>query len=261
MKRSGGSTGTCVVGASLMAGQHADMTRTVNTVVQYYEDADDVDSVLWAWGRLRTNAARYAEAAVLMTEGRYAEADSLVQAMPEEREMREKEESERTRMLDYISILAGAYAQDRRAHQLDSAELSELGDLVGEHYDRPAVWASNLLCAHYKLCRAPYTGGDAEPKAQKPRGRKEPVTSGGQLTAHPNPADTWVALSHHVPGNTGTLQLVVQDMAGRILRIFTVGGEQGQTLWDIRNAVPGVYTVELVGDGRTLEALRVVVRP
>ncbi len=246
---------------SLMAGQHSAMTQLVNAVVQLYEDDGDVDSVLWVWGRLRTNAARYAEAALLMAEGRFAEADSLVEAIPEEREQREKEESERTRMLAYIGILAGADAQDRSAHELDSAEVAQLALLVGEHYDRPAVWASNLLCAHYQTCRAPYTGGDVEPKAQKPRGRKRPISSGAMLTAHPNPADTWVALSHHVPGNTTALHLVVRDMAGRVVQTFTAGGEQGQTLWDIRNVSPAVYAVELVQAGRTLETLQVVVQP
>ncbi len=246
---------------SLMAGQHTDMTQAVNTVVQFYEDADDVDSVLWAWGRLRTNAARYAEAAALMAEGRFAEADSLVQAMPEERELREKEETERTRMMAYMGILAGAYAQDRSTHQLDSAEVAQLALLVGEHYDRPAVWASNLLCAVYGSCRAPYTGGDVEPKAQKPRGHKKPVSSGGMLTAHPNPADTWVALSHHVPGNTAVLQMVVRDMAGRVVQTFTAGGAQGQTLWDIRGLAAGAHSVELLRDGRTLEVVRVVLKP
>ncbi len=81
------------------------------------------------------------------------------------------------------------------------------------------------------------------------------------LTAHPNPADTWVALGHHVPGNTTALQLVVRDMAGRVLQTFTAGGEQGQTLWDIRGLAAGVHSVELLRDGRTLEVVRVVLEP
>ncbi len=81
------------------------------------------------------------------------------------------------------------------------------------------------------------------------------------LTAHPNPADSWVALNHHVQGNTAVLQLVVRDMAGRVVRTFTAGGAQGQTLWDIRGLAAGVHSVELLRDGRTLGVVRVVLNP
>jgi uncharacterized delta-60 repeat protein len=80
------------------------------------------------------------------------------------------------------------------------------------------------------------------------------------LTAHPNPADTWVALNHHVPGNTGALTLAVRDMTGRLLHTITTGGPQGQSLWDSRNVLPGVYTVELQNGHRTLGTVRVVIQ-
>ncbi len=70
-----------------------------------------------------------------------------------------------------------------------------------------------------------------------------------------------MALSHHVPGNTAVLQLVVRDMAGRVVQTFTAGGAQGQTLWDIRGMAAGVHSVELLRDGRTLEVVRVVLKP
>ena len=248
---------------SLMAVQHSAMTQVVNTMVQLYEDDGDVDSVLWAWGRLRTNAARYAEAAKLMADGRFTEADSLVKAMPEEREQREKEESERTRMLAYIDILAGAYAQDRNTHQLDSGEVAQLAQLVGAHYDRPAVWASNLLCAHYRMCRAPYTGGDVEPKAQKPRGSKPLLTAPTTvLTLHPNPANTWVAASYQIPlSQGGTAEMLVRDAVGRVLERRAVPEGQGQQVVDIRGYTAGMYAVELIQQGRSVSTERFIVQP
>ncbi|MBX2980203.1 MAG: T9SS type A sorting domain-containing protein [Flavobacteriales bacterium] len=190
-----------------------------------------------------------------------AAADSMLQAMPQERTLKPGEETERTRMISYIGILAAAGSAGRTSWQLDSAEVAQLSTLVGIHYDRPAIWAGNLLCAAYGKCRAPYTGGDATPKNAKPGRTRKPITGKHSFTAHPNPANSYVVLSHQVPSNTGTLHLVVRDLSGRGLKHFTATGEIGQTVWDTRGITPGVYTVELQHEGRSLETLRVVVQP
>ena len=128
-----------------------------------------LDTLRWAWQQLRTNGARYAEAAILLEHGLYEEADSLVEAMPEERELRPGELDERGRMLTYINVLATAAADNRNAHQLNTHEVAQLEQMIGTNYDRPSNWASNLLCASYKKCRAPYTGPTSSPKSLRVR--------------------------------------------------------------------------------------------
>ncbi|MBK8499311.1 MAG: hypothetical protein IPL52_10950 [Flavobacteriales bacterium] len=74
----------------------------------------------------------------------------------------------------YINVLKNAALDGRNAYQLNSGELSELLEMVDEgHYDRPSGWASNLLCAVYKVCRPPATGccgiaqGEPQPRTRK----------------------------------------------------------------------------------------------
>jgi len=45
-----------------------------------------------------------------------------------------------------------------------------------------------------------------------------------------------------------------------VLQAFTIGGEQGQATWTVQQVVPGVYSVELVRNGRTEGTERLVIQ-
>ncbi len=151
--------------------------------------------------------------------------------------------------------------QSRDEYALNSAEVDVLLDLVGEHYDRPAIWASNLLCVQYKKCRAPYTGGKPKPKSiilqQQVLHHGAPAAA---LQIHPNPANNWTAFTFQLPGNRATLQLRIRDAQGRIAHSMQASGEEGQVVWDTRNVAPGVYTVELLRDGQVERTERLVIQ-
>ncbi|MBK8499295.1 MAG: hypothetical protein IPL52_10860 [Flavobacteriales bacterium] len=103
----------------------------------------------------------------------------------------------------YINVLKGAALVGRNAYQLNSEEVGNLMELVDEgHYDRPSGWASNLLCAVYKVCRPPATGAVELPKANRSRERERPVntTAEASFGAYPNPARTWVAFAYNRKG-------------------------------------------------------------
>lgn len=195
------------------------------------------DSLRWAWQHLRTTAARYAEAT------------AVVEAMPQERLLSGREEAERGRMLTYIDVLQGAMEEGRDPFQLSATEVQTLLDMVGTHYDRPSVWASNLLCMAYGHCRAPYTGGSgssAEVRSTPQAGASPLPTT---LRLHPNPANGLVDMDYLLPGHTGAVYLVVRDAAGRVLHRYATSGQQGRHSWDTRGLAPGLYLVELHGDG------------
>jgi hypothetical protein len=191
----------------------------------------------------------------------HAGALAVVQAMAQERPLRAHEEAERGRMADYIGVLLAAANDERDAYQLDSTEVQTLIALVGDHYDRPSVWAGNLLCAAYGHCRAPYTGGgEAGPKRHHPR-KEAPPAAPPALQLHPNPAQSWVAISYLLPGHTGAVNLVVRDAQGRLFGQLTAAGQEGQRVWDTRSLAPGIYTVELRREGHLEYTERLVVQP
>jgi hypothetical protein len=247
-----------------LAQRHSALTRSAHRLLHYLRtDTAAPDSARWVWQQLRTNAARYAEAGLLMSVGNHAEALAVVQAMPQERRMSDREEAERGRMLTYIGVLQSAAEDDRGPYDLTSTEVEALKEMVGEHYDRPAVWASNLLCAAYGHCRAPYTGGSGgDPKQLVlPQEGSVSLPASSTLRLYPNPANGWVTMNYYLPGHAGVVNLVVRDASGRILVQLNAGGEQGQRVWDTRQVAPGIYAVELRREGRIEGIERLVIQP
>jgi len=88
--------------------------------------------------------------------------------------------------------------------------------------------------------------------------REEEATG---LLLLPNPASTYVAMNYSLPGNTGTGQLRLRDASGRVVHTLQVAEEQGQQVWDTRGTAPGVYSVELLRDGRVERSERLVIQP
>ena len=81
------------------------------------------------------------------------------------------------------------------------------------------------------------------------------------LLLQPNPASTYVAMNYNLPGNTSVAQLRVRDASGRVVHTQQIAGEQGQQVWDTRGTAPGVYTVELLREGRVERSERLVIQP
>ena len=166
-------------------------------------------------------------------------------------------------MLKYIDVLAEAAEDERNAYQLTSLEAAALDSMVADHYDRPSIWASNLLCAVYGICRAPYTGGGGALELQRlPITLPPPPTASANpaLRLQPNPASSGVTMVYNLPGNIGAAKLIVRDINGRLVQVITIGGEQGQATWSVQQVVPGVYSVELVREGRTVSTERLVIQ-
>ncbi len=213
--------------------------------------------------RTRKTCARSgAETGLLMRQEQYGEALAVLNSMPQEKELRPREQTEHQRMLAYVNVLAAAKTDGRNAYRLNGHEVQQLEQLVADLYDRPAVWASNLLCAVYARCRAPYTGGAPTAKSLQlePSTETERLASPG-LLLQPNPATTFVAMNYDLPGNKGTAQLRIRDAGGRVVHTLQIAGEQGQQVWDSRDTAPGMYTVELLRDGRVERNERLVIQP
>ena len=68
---------------------------------------------------------------------------------------------------------------------------------------------------------------------------------GLEITAKPNPADTWVVFTYHLPYNTPSAMITISDVQGQIIDVIHVRGIQGQKVWDIRHIKSGVYIYKL----------------
>lgn len=204
------------------------------------------DSLRWVWKQLRTPGARYAESALLLGQGNYAAADSVLDEIGELRELSLREQHMRERMRAYVGVLANANGDGRNAYQLSSIEVDSLEALVGTHYDRPANWASNLLCAVYNRCRPPYTGDANAPKSDRSRQRivQQPATASGAFGVQPNPARNAVALRYDFGTLAGTAIAQIRDAAGRIIATIPLDGLQGQQNCDVSGVAPGAYVIQ-----------------
>ncbi|MBK9512700.1 MAG: delta-60 repeat domain-containing protein [Flavobacteriales bacterium] len=83
----------------------------------------------------------------------------------------------------------------------------------------------------------------------------------GSLQLWPNPAAGQVWLRYALPGHQGQVHLRVRDSQGRVLFFTPAAGEEGQVVWDSRGVAPGVYTVELLREGKLERSERLIIQP
>jgi len=243
---------------------HANMTQALRELTIWWNNdtiADPVDSLRAAWQELRTPAARYAEALLLVQQERFSEAADVIEGIAVEHDLKAPEALERERMLDLIAFLESIASSERTEAEWTSGEQDQLESIMDGAYDRPAVWAQNLLCFFYGRCTPPLTGGDdglrvlhsVEPDVVPP---VEP-----SLQVFPNPGSVWVAISYELPTQVEKACLVVRDISGREVKRIWVSTNQGELLWDVRDALPGAYTVELLNGGELLVTEKLIVQP
>ena len=248
-----------------MADKHTTMTQAANGLIHlFHQDTVEptADTLLWVWRQLPTNAARFAEASLLVAKGDLNSAYTLVQAMSVDDQLPALALAERTNMLTYIGVLRDAENGGRDAYELNSTERSLLSNLVADHYDRPSGWAANLLCAAYGNCRPPNTGGGRTTHAMVPHTlsptEAAPTPS---FTLQPNPASTWCAVSFQGLTDHTVAELLLEDASGRTIQRAMARGAQGQVLFDTRGLAPGVYLMRLSGSAMSPSAQRLVVQP
>ncbi|MCU0319401.1 MAG: hypothetical protein MUE88_04925, partial [Flavobacteriales bacterium] len=247
-----------------LAMHRSELVQSLNQVTEILTGDtvyDPTDSLRAVWQVLRSPGARYAEALLLMQQGQLNEAHAVVSAIPTEHELRPKELDERGRMLQVIALMQAVKASDRSEAELTVAEQNNLAALVEGQLDRPSVWAQNLLCWFYDRCTVPPSGGDETPKSAKPQRRPLVVENAPMLAVQPNPATTWATFTITLDHEPVNAMVVVRDAQGRITHQELVNGPEVQLVWDTRQMAQGLYSVELLEDGKRLQAERLIVQP
>lgn len=84
------------------------------------------------------------------------------------------------------------------------------------------------------------------------------------LKVYPNPTNGSVLVE--LPpllgrGAGGEGALILRDISGREVKRIWVSTNQGELLWDVRDALPGSYTVEVLNGGELLVTEKLIVQP
>jgi hypothetical protein len=196
-----------------------------------------------------------------MHEDNYSIARTVIEDLPEEHALKEKEEGERYRMLAYIDFLQTVHASGRSSGQLTEAEQAVLEGIVDDQRDRAATWAQNILCFYYNKCRAPLTGGSgATPKARSVSNENVDQAILANLRIYPNPATNYVVFEVNLDTEPLSSAIVIQDIAGRVLKRMIVANKEQQLVLDSREFAPGTYSVLLQNNGATLQTKNLIVQ-
>ncbi|MBK7384237.1 MAG: T9SS type A sorting domain-containing protein [Flavobacteriales bacterium] len=77
----------------------------------------------------------------------------------------------------------------------------------------------------------------------------------------PNPASTSVAFNYALNSNVDQGRIIVRDLSGRTLETIRFSGQEGQRVWDTRDLVAGVYTVEFFNGSDLLHTEKLIIQP
>jgi hypothetical protein len=224
--------------------------------------AQPADSLLARWQLNPSLRARFGEVNVLLGNNRFDEAVALLQGLDAEYLLEKQGMQDRNDMLDLIAVIRPVIeGEGRTLMQLEPGELTALEGIAARQPSLASSYARNTLCYGYNICIPPVTGGASHPKMMLVSLPGNVAAPTPVLIVHPNPASTWVAFSHTLPGKVGQARIRVVDPLGRVVNERAIGASPGQEVWDTRGTAAGSYTVELYNAGRLVDAQRVVVKP
>ena len=248
-----------------LAYDHGEMTQAANLLLQYHQSdtVEHVDSLRGVWQLLRTPAARYAEALTYVQEKQFAQAVAIVESIPLEHDLRDKEESERGHMLDLLSAFENIHATSGSYSKMTAGDVATIQAIIGTYHDRATNWAQNILCWYHGQCQPPWTGGEMGDNTPKSR-RMETANEAGPkpvcLRLYPNPSSNWTTAEIELATEPKNAALVVQDIAGRVLQRLVVSNRATQMVLDSRSLAPGSYRVDLSNDGTILHSETLIIR-
>lgn len=224
--------------------------------------AQPADSLLTRWQLNPSLRARFGEVNVLLENNRFDEAVALLQGLDADYLLEKQGMQDRNYMLDLIAVIRPVIeGGGRTLMQLEPGELTALEGIAARQPSLASSYARNTLCYGYNICIPPVTGGASHPKKMLVSLPGTVAAPTPVLIVHPNPASTWVAFSHTLPGKVDQVRIRVVDPLGRVVNERAIGASPGQEVWDTRGTAAGSYTVELYNAGGLVDAQRVVVKP
>jgi len=196
---------------------------------------------------------RYELAFLYLNEGQYQQMNNVINNIPLEFNLAEEQNTTHQYYIDYLSILEDMRNDSLDVTQLDSIQIDTLQSIANNCKHYPAVWANSLLeqlnMDPEYWYREPIP---PDPLTLRNSPQSKPTSLSGTieyLKVYPNPANDYFTLDYHVQQVFSELRIDVMDVAGRIIHSFPLREQKSQKLIDIREYKPGLYLINLIGDG------------
>ncbi|MDP2723901.1 MAG: T9SS type A sorting domain-containing protein [Bacteroidales bacterium] len=74
------------------------------------------------------------------------------------------------------------------------------------------------------------------------------------LRLYPNPADEYLTIEYKMPYNSHKIIVEILTIDGQNIEVFTLNGEWGEKIIDLRNYKLGTYLIRLWSEGRVLDS-------
>lgn len=198
-----------------------------------------------------------------MAQDDYTNASLALSAIPNDFELSDKENKEYNYFSDLKSTIISAHQQNRNVMQLDSLEVADLVYIADSSRSVAGMQAQGLLNFAYGYN---YFSLPALPPPDEKSSRINDFESPGNnnntenfVTIHPNPASQWVAVDYKLPYPAGNGILLITDALGKQIQQVVISEIIGQYIWDSRNIPSGVYLLNLIVNGKTIEQQKIVI--
>jgi hypothetical protein len=178
-----------------------------------------------------------------LKEGNTADALALAAMLPSLYNISGDELDEYNLYFEMKQLQATLIGEGRSVLELDAQELAQIEMLATASQGRTATQAQGVLRQLYGNeypCCPPMPDAGLKSMA-KPKRLPIQAAMKPQITAGPNPANIFVNFSFELPDGQTSGVISITDANGRLIESIHVNSTQGQTLWDVRGFVPGVY--------------------
>lgn len=198
-------------------------------------------------GALKSLTADMQIAALLIREGSYTDADTLLEMIPE---LYNLEGEALNSYLDnkfMLNFKRNLQQSNRNYMQLDSTELAQL-EIISENHDGLARASARaileLFYGHDKYCDC------LEEASNKSTRYLAPSFAGSEdsplhIVVSPNPANHYVEFSYELSEIDNEGIIIISDMNGKPVTQFKVNSSKGVIAWDTRRIPAGTYIFTL----------------
>ena len=193
----------------------------------------------------------------------YTNANQVMNDIPNNFELTAEQNKEYDFFYDLKTVLITAHQQNRNALQLDSTEVADLETIADSSNSIAGAQAQSLLNFAYGYnyfnFPIPAKPGEKSGKVKDFGSVDHNNQKENHVTAHPNPANQWVAFDYNLPYPAENATIVIRDVSGKTVTILRVNRSYGQTIWDTRGKTSGIYFYSLEVNGNIIDKRKLII--
>lgn len=220
----------------------------------------NVDSILYWYHQFPAAWARYHEAFIRLGQHDYDGAQTTLTNIPLDFSLSSEETAEWTTYKDVITLLQGAFQDNRTELKLDSAELASLATYSDLEHGAASRYALNLYNQNLGIISLPCDlvtvdsneGGNGSQSRITFNSNNSATNSElPPVSAYPNPAKSTVTFSYNLPNAKVPLSLQITTVAGKAVWTTLLSTNRGSIQWNAGVAAPGIYLYKVVNGQKT----------